>query len=87
MLTESKIRLLFKYNWDVDMFLRAGSTSEKTLMKDIDWGKYEQLLQDLFLVTKKLVSKEYAQVVHRRLVSSCDSEATAQTLLGYASTL
>jgi hypothetical protein len=39
------------------------------------------------LVTRKLVSKEYAQNVHRRLLAACADKETAQMLIGYASTL
>lgn len=87
MLTIEKLTILLKFNWDADQFGWSGSPTEKKLMVDIDWSKYASLLQDLMLVSKKLVSTEFARAVHRRLLAACADEATAQTFIGYASTL
>ena len=87
MLTIEKLAVLLKFSWDEDQFMRGGSAAEKALLGDIDWGKYASLLQDLMLVAKKLVSPDYARLVHRRLLAACADEATAQTFIGYASTL
>ncbi|WP_426059528.1 hypothetical protein [Hymenobacter sp. B1770] len=87
MLTVDKLKVLLKFNWDPDHFIRGGSAKEKALMAGIDWSEYAGLLQDLMLVTKKLVSTEYALNVHRKLLAVCADEATTQTFIGYASTL
>lgn len=87
MLTVDKLMLLLKFNWDDDLFIRGASATEKALMAGLDWGKYVSLLQDLVLVSKNLVSTEYARAVHRNLHASCSDEETAQTFIGYASTL
>ena len=87
LLTIDQLAVLLKFGWDEDWFVGQGSAAEKTLLGDIDWGKYASLLQDLMLVAKKLVSPDYARLVHRRLLAACADEATAQTFIGYASTL
>ena len=87
MLTVDKLKILLQCNWDEDLFARSGTGRHKALMADIDWGKYASLLQDLTLVSKKLVSPDYARTVHRQLLAACADEATAQTFIGYASTL
>jgi hypothetical protein len=87
MLTVEKLMILLNYNWDAYLFERTGSAAEKALLADLDWGKYELLLQDLVLVSKNLVSKEYAHHIHQQLLAACADEATAQTFIGYASTL
>jgi hypothetical protein len=87
MLTIDKLRVFLKFNWDSDLLARSGPALEKALMHGLDWGEYAALLQDLMLVSKKLVSTEYARRVHRKLVTACADEATAQTFIGYASTL
>jgi hypothetical protein len=87
MLTIDKLRVFLKFDWDSDLFAVSGSAREKALMHVLDWGEYAALLQDLMLVSKKLVSTEYARRVHRKLLAACADEATAQTFIGYASTL
>ncbi|MCC3152687.1 hypothetical protein Q3A66_06735 [Hymenobacter sp. BT770] len=87
MLTVEKLMILLKFNWDADLFLSGGSPQEKALMKGIGWAEYAGLLQDLMLVSRNLVSTEYARTVHRRLLTACADEETAQTFIGYASTL
>ncbi|GAB3307092.1 hypothetical protein GCM10027511_18770 [Hymenobacter humi] len=87
MLTVEKLRLLINCNWDEDLFARAASARQKALLADLNWGKYVSLLQDLVLVTKNLASKEYSQKIHQQLLAACADEETAQTFIGYASTL
>jgi hypothetical protein len=87
MLTVEKLMILLNCNWDADLFAREGSAADKALLADLDWGKYGALLEDLVLVSKNLVSKEYAQKIHQQLLAACADEATAQTFIGYASTL
>ena len=87
MLTVEKLSILIKFNWDDDQFVRGGSSREKKLLADVDWGQCNSLLQDLILVTRKLVAPEYAKKIHIRLLAVYADEQTAQTLLGYASTL
>ncbi|GAA4049840.1 hypothetical protein GCM10022409_40710 [Hymenobacter glaciei] len=87
MLTLEKLLILLRFNWDEALFQQSGSAADKLLLADIDWDKYASLLQDLLLVSKKLVSPEYARTVHRQLLAACADEATAQTFIGYASTL
>ena len=87
MLTVEKLLILVNWKWDHAAFLQAAPAKEKDLMASLDWDEYAGLLQDLMLVTKNLVSKEYAQKVHRQLLAACADEATTQTFIGYASTL
>ena len=87
MFTVEKLMALLKFNWDQDLFERGGSAQEKALLTGIDWPEYAGLLQDLMLVSKNLVSTEYARTVHRQLLAACADEETAQSFIGYASTL
>ena len=87
MLTTEKLLILLRYNWDEDQFTQTASAADKALLGELDWDKYASLLQDLVLTSKKLVSPEYARGVHQQLVAACADEATAQTFIGYASTL
>ena len=87
MLTTEKLLLLLRFNWNEALFQQDGSVAEKQLLANIDRDKYASLLRDLLLVSKKLVSLEFARTVHRQLLATGADEATAQTFIGYASTL
>ena len=87
MLNVEKLLVLLRFNWDNARFREQGTAPEKALLAGLDWDEYAGLLQDLMLVSKNLVSPEYARTVHRQLLASCADEATAQTFIGYASTL
>jgi hypothetical protein len=87
MLTVAKLTVFIKYHWDLRHFHKQSTAAEAALMADIDWYDTVELLEDLRLYHKNLVSKEYAAKIHANLLAACADEATAQTLLGYASTL
>ena len=87
MLTVAKLAVLIKYRWDYRRFNKQGLAPEKELLADLDWHALAELLQDLKLYHKKLVSNEYAVKIHAVLRTVCADDETAQTLLGYASTL
>ena len=87
MLTVAKLAILIKYRWDYRRFNKQGLAEEKELLTDLDWHALAELLQDLTLYHKNLVSDEYAVKIHATLRTTCADDETAQTLLGYASTL
>jgi hypothetical protein len=87
MLTVEKLMVLLRFRWDEKLFVCGASAPEKAVLAGFDWAKYASLLHDLTLVSKKLVSPDYARTVHRQLLAACADEATAQTFIGYASTL
>ena len=86
-LTVAKLAILIKYGWQEVGFLALASAEEKVLMAGIDWPAMDELLQDLKRYHHRLVSPAYAQKIHLELLAHCADEATAQTLIGYASTL
>lgn len=87
MLTVAKLAILIKYRWDYRRFNKQGLPEEKELLADLDLHALAELLQDLTLYHKHLVSDEYALKIHATLRTVCADDETAQTLLGYASTL
>ena len=87
MLTVPQLAILIKYRWDIRRFNKQGLAEEKALLADLDWHALAELLQDLRLYHQHLVSDEYAVKIHATLRTACADEETAQTLLGYASTL
>lgn len=87
MLTVAKLAVLIKYQWDLRRFHKHSAAQERELMADVDWHATAELLQDLKLYHKNLVSKDYARQIHANLLSICADEETTQTFIGYASTL
>ncbi|GAB3872457.1 hypothetical protein GCM10028824_22870 [Hymenobacter segetis] len=87
MLTVAKLAILIKYRWDNHLFKKQALAQEKELLADIDWYDIGELLQDLKLYHKNLVAAEYAKKILTDLRQVCADDETAQTLLGYASTL
>jgi len=87
MLNVAKLAILIKYQWNFHRFTSQASEPEKELMAGIDWDGLAELIHDLRRYHHKLVSKEYAAKIHVALLAACADQATAQTLLGYASTL
>jgi|GEM_PF-3402917 len=85
-LTTAKLAVLIKYQWNYALFQSHASADEKVLM-DVDWDDLGELLQDLKRYHSQLVSPDYARKIHADLLQVCADEETAQTLLGYASTL
>ena len=87
MLTVAKLAVLIKYQWNLRQFHKQGTPEEKELVADLDWDDLSEILNDLKLYHKNLVSAEYAKKIHPELLAVCADEETAQTLLGYASIL
>lgn len=87
MLTVAKLAVLIKYHWDLRRFYKQGTAQEQALMTDVDWHTTAELLQDLKLYHKNLVSKEYARKILTTLRQICADDETVQTFIGYASTL
>ena len=85
-LTVAKLAIIIKYQWNYRLFQSKASLAEKELM-NVDWDDLGEILSDLKLYHRNLVSKEYAQKIYADLLEVCADEITAQTLLGYAGTL
>ena len=86
MLTVAKLTVIIKYHWDFRHFEAEASAAEKDLM-DVDWDDLGEILNDLKLLHRQLVSPEYARKIHAELLDACADEVTSQTFIGYASTL
>jgi hypothetical protein len=86
-LTVTKLAVLIKYQWELRQFHKQATPEEKALVEGIDWHDLAELLQDLKRYHQQLVSPEYAAKIHAELLSVCADEETAQTFIGYASTL
>jgi hypothetical protein len=87
LLTVARLAVLIKYQWDLRRFYKQATAGEKELIQGLDWNHMAELLQDLKRYHQKLVSADYAAKIHAELLAACADEETAQTFIGYASTL
>ena len=87
MLITAQLAILIKYQWDFRLFKKRASADEQALLQHLNWHDLAELLADLKRYHQNLVSAEYAKKIHADLLAVCADEQTAQTLLGYASTL
>ncbi len=87
MLTVAKLAVLIKYQWNAHQFKKQASAQEKELLAGLDWDETGEILQDLKRYHRKLISAEYAQKILTDLRQVCADDETAQTFIGYASTL
>lgn len=58
MLTERKLEIYIKYSGDIDAFTIGGTKKEKSIMNDSDWILIDDLIQDIELIEKNLISEE-----------------------------
>jgi len=86
-LTVARLAVLIKYQWDLRHFYKHASAAEKELIEGLDWNATAELLEDLKRYHHQLVSADYAAKIHSDLLAACADEETAQTFIGYASTL
>lgn len=67
MLTKKKINIYIKYSGDLDAFTIAGTKKEKAIMGDEDWMLIDDLVQDVELMQKNLISKEMKDRVYEKM--------------------
>ena len=73
-----RIKIYRNYGGDIDGLLRMGKKSDlDEFGSDLDniWGKITSFSQDLELIDKGLVSKEYADKTIEEIKSLCDQQA------------
>ena len=80
MITLEKVQIFFKYNGDIDSWVRSGSRKEKLIMADNDWYVIGGLLQDLFLIKKGLTSESFNLALNSKLLEICDGKETIMEL-------
>lgn len=78
--TKDKIKIYKKYSGDIDGWARVGKKSELELMSDEDWAVIDELIQNLELVEKGVVSDSFMSQTFDKLKKVCDSERTQNEL-------
>lgn len=84
MITQRHLELYSEYAGDGDAFVRFAKPEEHALMSRNEWMLIGDLLQDMELLGRELVSDSFAESAKHRLKELCDSDVTitsAQILL------
>lgn len=58
------------------MWAKTGGVKVKDVMQSSDWYLIDELIQDLRLIKKGLVSDKFAKKLNERLEENCDNEQT-----------
>ena len=80
MITLRHIKIYKEYNGDGDGFVRCATQEEKSIMDYQHWSLIDNLIQDVNLVKKGLVSDTFMNSITERLKKNCDNEETIQAL-------
>jgi hypothetical protein len=80
MITHQKLKIYDEYNGDIDSWARMGSRHQNSLMNDDDWLLIDSLIQDIILEKKGIISKEFSDSLHQKLIEVCDTKETINNL-------
>ncbi|WP_298613390.1 hypothetical protein [uncultured Odoribacter sp.] len=82
MITQKKLEIYNSFHGDVDTWCRMTMGTDSSYeMKREDWYLIENLLQELSLMKKGVVSKEYEIKIRKELKDNCDSDETIRQLV------
>ena len=82
MITSEKLAIYREYR-NEDDWQRAGSP-KRDVLADEDWVVICKLLQEISMLKRNLVSREYGEQIRKRLTEMTADEKTAQELLNLA---
>ncbi|HEV2693272.1 MAG TPA: hypothetical protein VG347_10290 [Verrucomicrobiae bacterium] len=80
MITIEQVSVYREFNGDDDGYSRAGCPGGTGM----DWGAIRNLLQELTMLKRNLVSPEYGGQIRQRLLEMTDDENTAKALFEMA---
>ena len=83
MITPEKLSVYREFRGDDDGWSRAGCP-KGSIFDDGDWVAIRNLLQELTLLKRNLVSKEYGEQIHQRLSAMSADQDTARALMEMA---
>lgn len=81
MITQKKLEIYRSYQGDIDDWCRMTMyTDTSSEIKREDWYLIDNLLQELSMIKRGIVSKEYEKKIWEELKRNCDSEETIHQL-------
>jgi len=84
MLTLKHIEIYKSFDGDGDGFVRCASDEDKAYMTYKHWALINDFIQDIRLLKKRLVSKEFSENLCRKLQENCDTQETINELKQFA---
>ena len=84
MITNAAIEVYREFNGDPGGLARSGTSAQRDLLPDREWGLLADVLHDLYLVQQGLASASYAAQVKRRLRVHCGDRQVLAALTGLA---
>jgi len=82
MITTEKMRIFIKCNGNDDAFALITTSDEKQLISK-DWKFINDLVLDLVMLNRNLVSKEMKERIERQIQNSFDSKEAIDLLLSF----
>lgn len=80
MITKDILNIYIKYNGDSDGIDKIGNSEEKFLLNGKTWKLIEELIQDILLINKGLVSEEFKNKIEEKIKNACDNNQTIEFL-------
>ncbi len=80
MITLNKLREFEEYHGYYDGFYMQKVKKGTNVNSDNDWSLIDNLRGAVMLVIKNLASKEYTEILNKKLQENCDSEKTIEYL-------
>ena len=75
MITKDKIEIYDKFDGELDGLKLIGSTIEKEKINEEEWAFIYSLIQDLGLIKKDLVSKDFKERFHLQVRQNVEDSA------------
>jgi hypothetical protein len=83
-ITSEQLAIYRRFNGDADIYSREvffRPASRLQAADEMDWGAISSLLQELAMLKRNLVAKEYAAQIQRRLSEMAADQSVADALL------
>jgi len=80
LITEKRLKIYLKHDGDTDMFEYNATEQEMVELYGEVWKQIESFIQDINLIKKGLVSKDYENRVNEKIYNLCDSVNTIELL-------
>lgn len=80
MITEDKIKIYRKYDGDIDSWVRNNSKKESLIINDGDWYLIDALVQDLYLMKKRLTSSKFNVSLSEKIEENCENKKVISEL-------
>jgi len=81
MISTEKLVIYKKYGGQIDFFERFGSSEEKSIIKNDDWHLIDGFIQDIEMIDKGLISKEYKLNVEKKLLENINDSKSFNQII------